>query len=271
MSYFSNLGRRFPEDGMRVFNKIPSEYYKLVQPKLDYGKILGRLKLQGLSPLAFSESDFERNTHSLLNLIEGNDNYKNLLNGVHIPFVFSSINKIPDLGSHIEDCLLPSVQKSFNNAYPQSHFKAVLQSNSELQGNINIAHNSGYKSFIESTLRGTVVGWYFPQALQEFDIASQRRQMCTLSQIKGAQICLSGAIDICAAVVGSPGLLINEEFYAPILCMSAYVHDDPRMVLVLKAYGPHLEFWCMTQMLSSNTTQVSEQWSGGICIYVSLD
>ena len=80
-------------------------------------------------------------------------------------------------------------------------------------------------------------------------------------------VCLSGGKDICAALIGSPDLLINEENYAPIICMSSYVHSDSRLVLVLKSYGPHMEFWCMTQMLAKNTTQVSEQWSGGLTIF----
>jgi hypothetical protein len=46
------------------------------------------------------------------------------------------------------------------------------------------------------------------------------------------------------------------------------MHDDPRLVLLLKSYGPHLEFWCMTQMLTKDVTQVSEQWSGGISIFI---
>jgi hypothetical protein len=71
-------------------------------------------------------------------------------------------------------------------------------------------------------------------------------------------------------VAGIPDLLISEEFYTPILCMSGYVHRDPRLVLLLKAYGPHLEFWCMTQMLTRDTTQVSEQWAGGITVFAEL-
>ena len=86
--------------------------------------------------------------------------------------------------------------------------------------------------------------------------------------MKGANKCLSGGIDICAALIGVPELLISDENYAPILCMSSYVHDDSRLVLLLKSYGPHLEFWCMTQMLSKNVTQVSEQWSGGVSIFI---
>jgi hypothetical protein len=271
MSYFSNLGRRIPGVGMRVFNKKPSEYYRLNQPNLAYAEILERLKKHGMVPVDISEKIFESHATSLLDMMRVSRDYSGLLNGVHIPFVFKDTQKLPDLGRHIEDHLLPSVQKSFNDTFPQSHFKAVLQSNSELQGSVKIASHSGYESFIEATQRGVVVGWYFPQALQEFDVDSQRRQMETLPQLIDAQVCLSGAVDICAAVVGSPELLISEDFYTPILCMSAIEHLDPRMVLLLKAYGPHLEFWCMTQMLTKELTQVSEQWSGGLCVFKPLN
>ena len=271
MSYFSNLGRRVPETGMRVFNQTPSEYYRLYQPYLVYTEILGRLKKQGMAPVDFSDKRFESHANSLLHIIKVSRDFRNLLNGVQIPFVFSDTHKLADLGLHLEDHLLPSVQKSFNEAFPESHFKAVLQSNSELQGSVKIASHSRYESLLEATHQGVVVGWYFPQALQEFDVESQRRQMMSLPQLNDAQVCLSGAIDICAAVVGSPQLLISEDFYTPILCMSALEHIDPRMVFLLKAYGPHLEFWCMTQMLKKELTQVSEQWSGGLCVFKRLN
>jgi hypothetical protein len=268
MTYFSNLGRRIPFEGVRVFNRTPSQYYKLTQPVLDYEKILERLKQQDMAPASFSIKDFNSAAQSLFETISSDVNYQNLLKGVHVPFVFSETHKQSDLGAAVEAQLLPSLQKSFNELFPQSHFKAVLQSDSKLTSNIKLAVSSRYESFIEATQKGTVVGWFFPQALQEFDVDSQRSQMASLPQIQGAQVCLSGAIDICAAMVGSPNLLISEEFYTPILCMSAYEHFDPRMVLLLKAYGPHLEFWCMTQMLTNTTTQVSEQWAGGLCVYV---
>ncbi|MFY8013898.1 MAG: hypothetical protein ACOVN3_00520, partial [Limnohabitans sp.] len=50
MAYFSNLGRRVPTEGLRVFNQTPSEYYQLKQPELNYEQILGRLKQQNMAP-----------------------------------------------------------------------------------------------------------------------------------------------------------------------------------------------------------------------------
>ena len=267
MSHFNSLGRRVPTADMRVFADKPSNYYKLAQPKIDYGDILQRTKKYSATNMQISGDVFSAKADTLLSLIEKNKDYANLLNSVRVPFVFQYDEREADLGTHLEDDLLPHVKSSFNEMFPDAHFKAVLQSNSELAGNIKLDPNSRYEQLISSSKKAPVVGWYFPQALQEFDIKSQRDQMLQLPELHGANVCLSGAMDICAALVGSPQLLISGDFYTPILCLSAYVHTDPRLVLLLKAYGPHLEFWCMSQMLYPNITQVSEQWSGGITIF----
>ena len=267
MKYFDENGRRIPGEGARVFGIDPSFYYKLNQPEIDYELILKRTKKFSLQEVNVTPSAFKAEAEALLEKIKYSKVYSGLLKGVRVPFVIGKKVRSLDLGEELERELLPNLQKSFKAQFPESHFKAVLQSNSELRGNITLAAGSRYEELITATETGAVIGWYFPQALQEFDIRSQRNQMASLPEIQGAKICLSGGIDICAAVSGVPDLLISDEFYTPILCMSAYSHCDPRLVLLLKAYGPNMEFWCMTQMLTSDTTQVSEQWAGGISIY----
>jgi hypothetical protein len=268
MSYFSNIGRRIPSAGVRVFNQIPSEYYRLEQPVLDYEKILNRLQRQEIVKRSLDAKNFKNIAESLIQKISNDAHFQNLLKGVHIPFAYEGVMDPSDLGETIESKLLPSVQRSFNDSFPSAQFKAVLQSNSKLLGNIKLAEHSRYEQFLAKAKKNIVVGWYFPQALQEFDIYSQRMQMLTLPNLTDAKICLSGPVDICSALVGCPELLISSDFYAPILCMSAFEHSDPRLVLLMKSYGPNLEFWCMTQMLTNRITQVSEQWSGGLCIFV---
>lgn len=270
MTYFDDNGRRIPGEGMRVFGKAPSRYYRLTQPLLDYEGILDRCVRYSLAPVDLTPAAFKSGAESLLDKLRDSPVYANLLNGVHVPFVFQHSTGEVDLGGNLEHTLLPNLQKSFNARYPESHFKAVLQSNSELPGNISLDPDSRYEQFISDSRKTPVVGWYFPQALQEFDIRSQRQQMVELPPLNGAGICLSGGMDICAALTGSPELLVSEEFYTPILCMSAYVHADPRLVLLLKSYGPHMEFWCMTQMLTKDVTQVSEQWAGGVTVFAAI-
>lgn len=267
VKYFNDKGRRIAEEGMRVFGNEPSHYYQLEQPKLDYQQIFDQCSQHNSLPADFTAVDFECKAKAILEYIKSSSDYSNLLKGVHLPFVFYRDTGESDLGTSLENRMLPNLQKSFNARYPEAHFKAVLQSDSQLIGNITLDKSSGYEKFIAASEKGPVVGWYFPQALQEFDVRSQREQMKSLPALEGGSVCLSGGMDICAALTGSPSLLISEEFYTPILCMSAYVHKDERLVLLLKAYGPHMEFWCMTQMLTPKMTQVSEQWAGGITIF----
>jgi hypothetical protein len=268
MNYFNSDGRRIPSKEMRVFSEAPRYYYELKQPTIDYSKILNNSIRFGGVDKQVTAAQFEAACEKLKLEIKANSDYANLLNGVHIPFICKRVESVSDLGKDLETIELPGLQKSFNERYPENHFKAILQSNSELPGSITLDPRARYEGFLEKSQKNTVVGWYFPQALQEFDIESQRKQMEQLPKLEN--VCLSGGIDISAALIGSPELLISEDFYAPILCMSAYVHSDPRLALLLKSYGPHMEFWCMTQMLTKDITQVSEQWAGGITFYAAL-
>lgn len=270
MKFFDDNGRRIPDETARVFGSTPSFYYKIRQPDIDYELILDKSKQFNSVPVAVTHSQFKLKAESLFEQIASSAAYASLAKGVKVPFVVARKTRGADLGEELETALLPELKSSFTTFFPGSHFKAILQSNSELPNNIKLALGSRYKELILAAETGPIVGWYFPQTLQEFDIQSQRRQMASLPDIQSASVCLSGGIDICAALSGVPDLLISDEFYAPILCISAYVHRDPRLVLLLKAYGPHMEFWCMTQMLTSEITQVSEQWAGGLTIFAPL-
>ncbi len=266
MKLFDDYGRRLPSDDDRLFGDKRSFYYKLNQPDIDYDLILKRAIKYNFCKNNLSTADFKSKADSLLKRLKQTDNFSPLINGVHIPFIYRHPSKTVDLGTNLEEKVLPALQDSFTEKFPDAHFKAVLQSNSKLRGNIKVHPDSRYDIFLNDSLDG-VVGWYFPQAFQEFDINSQRLQMVSLPESDGLKMCLSGGMDIGAAVVGLPELLISKDHYTPILCMSALAHSDERLILLLKSYGPHLEFWCMTQMLSKTTTQVSEQWAGGLTIY----
>lgn len=269
MIYFNEDGRRVASEGLRVFGEIPQTYYQIKQPEIDYTKILkNAVEFGGLeSPV--SNSNFEASCAKLKQQIDNNPSYANLFKGVHIPFICKKNASTDDLGGDLENIELPNYQKAFNAQFPDNHFKAVLQSDSKLPHNIHLDPRSRYQGFLQKNKENILIGWYFPQALQEFDVESQRQQMLALPDV--GNVCLSGGVDVLSALIGFPELLISQDYYAPILCLSAYVHSDPRLVLLMKSYGPHMEFWCMTQMLTKNITQVSEQWAGGITFYAHFE
>ncbi len=264
---FDDAGRRIPTAKSRVFGGGFRAYYCLRQPDHDYAVVLQRLRHVDLAPQSLNPESFTAAVDSLADLIRADRNYARLFEGVHVPFAARCSTAEGDLGRNLEERLLPCVAQAFSTEYPQSHFKATLQGNSKLVSSITLDPRSRYGDLLTAAENQGVVGWYFPQVLQEFDIESQRQQMVDLPVLPGAGVCLSGGLDICASLVGTPGLLINPDAYAPILCLSSYVHADDRLVLLIKSYGPHLEFWCMSQMLTPHSKQVSEQWAGGITIF----
>jgi len=268
LHYFDENGRRIPSHGMRVFSPEPRKYYKLQQPALNFELILNRSKKENLVEKFFSTDDFKHKIEILIEKIRNDENYSNILKGVYIPFLFKRQTNEADLGAELVDGLLPKLKNSFSNQFPNCQFKATLQSNAELHGNISLDPFSRYEEFIQASEQRVVVGVYFPQALQEFDVNSQRLQMKSLPAFDGANFCLSGGMDICAALIGCPETLFNVDSYTPIPIMSSYVHNDKRMILLLKSYGPNLEFWCLSQMLTNKLTTVSEQWTGGLTFYL---
>ena len=269
MVLFDLNGRCIPSRGMRLFSENRSFYYKIIQPKIIYEEILSNSIKNGILNDAVSVEEFKNTAEELLNSIKKDKNFSNILKGPHVPFINDLLFEDYDLGSNLEKELLPKLKEAFISKNPNSKFTAVLQGNTQLTNCIQIEKNSNYQKYLAVSKKKSTVGWYFPQSFQEYDVESQRKQFAEINkeEIMGANFCLSGALDTIAALIGSPNLLNNEENYSPLLCLSSYEHDDPRMVLLVKAYGPHLEFWCMSQMITKEIKQVSEQWTAGISIY----
>ena len=267
MNLFDENGRRIPFKGMRVFNEESLSYYKISKSSFDYNEIFVNSKK--FSKVNSTLDSFVSTCEVLKENTENEDGLNNLFKGVHVPFICPKRNKETDLGVELEKITLPSVASSFKGSFPELHCKATLQGSSKLEGELSIDEKSRYHSFLNAQEKGTVVGWYFPQALQEYDIESQRLQMESLPL--NDNLVLSGALDTAAALVGSPDLLVNIDDYPPVLCLSAVKHADDRLMLCFKAYGQHLEFWCMSQMLTPGQKQVSEQWSGGLTLFTTIE
>ena len=179
---------------MRVFGESPSFYYELKDYQLDLAEIHDRLISFGLVD-GLSFPNFQARTEKLRETIKADSNFSNLLNGIHVPFAVSLDKGSHDLGEQLETELLVKLESSFKASYPDLHFKAVIQGDVGLKEKISIEDSSRYSDLINLAQKSTVVGWYFPQALQEFDIQSQRKQMVDLPSLVGAHLCLSGGID----------------------------------------------------------------------------
>ena len=264
------LGRCNPSKKCRVFSDVPRNFYKIDHFTADYSSQHDAAIAHGLLAKGLSKKTVNEYLLNVKRKLIDNVDYQNLFNSVAIPFCFSIPNLDSDLGSKLEDDWLPLLKREFEKKTVGTYFKATLQGDTKLQGSLKISKNSGYDSFLDQCKTRVVVGYYFPTVFQEFDIASQRGRITELPDISNLGMCLSGPFEIIYSLLSYPTLLFSPKNYSPILCASALEHKDPRMVMIFKSYGPHLEFWLMTQMLTPTKTQVSEQWSGGLTIFENI-
>lgn len=266
---FNSLGRAVPELNSRVFSPDGRTFYKLRQGYSveDYMTLHSKANSYNLIGSNINATDVEIQLNLLKEEINSSKILQNVLCGPMVPFALNTASFKKDLGQQLEQDFLKRVQKSFENHFPNSRFRGTLQGKSTLSGNLNCCKYSGYDDFVFASQSGVVLGFYFPTAFQEYDINSQRARAATIISQSDLNICLSGSIESSYALIVSPNLLSDRDSYSPILCMSAVEYSDPRMVPVYKSYGPHLEFWLLSQMMSPGQTQVSEQWAGGLTIY----
>jgi len=264
------LGRVTPTESCRVFSHAPKEFYKIDPLNVDFVVQHKLAVANGMASDGLRLSEVEDNLRDVERIIKGSKDHQNLFNGPAIPICLSVPDGKGDLGTQLEDNWLPLLKKEYERQMPGTYFKATLQGNTELKQSVKVAEGSGYDVFLDGAANSAVVGYFFPTAFQEFDIKSQRSRFAQLIKPGDLQMCLSGPFEMIYSLIGHPKLLFSEDKYSPILCASALEHSDPRMVMMFKSYGPHLEFWLMTQMLTPTKTQVSEQWSGGITVFKSL-
>jgi len=267
ISFFSQTGRRVVSRPYRVFNVEELTYYFIQNNSFDLGDILLNFHEAGIGE-NINLSKFRDTLDLVARRFSGSSAFGNLFRGVHVPFIVPALDRAKtDVSFNTVQRFLPKLERSFKKRYADSHFKAIVQGASELDGNLVIDDRSRYNELFDEASQSDLIGWYFPQALQQFDTDSQVRQIDELPSERG--VCVSGPMEILAANIGKPDLLINENGYAPILTMPSVRHIDEKLILALKSYGPHLEFWCLSNELSRNLKQVSEQWSGGISLYVA--
>ena len=259
---FDTKGSFIPSSVHNVFSYPPSGYYKFnVESSPDelIDVICNSYNKTGINirPLF----------NDLLVEIQQDSTLSPVLYGPYIPFCIHQ-NPSTDVGAILESELLPLLNTSFHHRHQDSHFKVVIQDKQLLSGRLMSAHDSGYERFLSTLNSSNLVGFYFPYVFPEFSISSQREAFKSITTSLNS--CLSGPLEIVSASITYPSLLINTVHYSPILCMSGVRHVDDRLEAVLKSYGPHLEFWILSNVLTPGVEQVSEQWYGGLTIYKSF-
>jgi hypothetical protein len=261
---FNQIGRRKNTNNYRLFEPEDLTYYQIKNSDITYQELATNYQLTSFFP-EIQVDIFELVCESLKRRLSALRSVAPILNGVCIPFALPRLRERREISEIVLDDYLPFLERSYHTNIRDGRFNVIVQGGSTLMGNLRIAKNSQYENLIESNTTYPLYGLYFPQALQQFDIQSQIRQMAELPTC--LPLCLSGPMEVLSVLIGKPDLLINEESYCPILCMSAVEHVDYRLALVIKSYGCNLELWAMSQMVTPTLKQVSEQWSGGITVF----
>lgn len=251
-SLFDATGRCVPEHVTAPVHASTRGYFRPVQPALDYEAIHARIASQfGVANLPDAAA-FRRRTEAILARLRDRPETRGLLNGVHVPFMLPRACH-DDIGAALEERYLPAVQGAFTAALPGANF--VDHHVGALAGRLSIAAGSRHERLVEAMAGDAVVGCYFP-CLSEYSIPAALERMATLP----SELLLAGGYDTCAALTGSPDLLLNNKGYAPLLWLAAQ-SDRPDEGYHFEAYGRNLTF-----NRRKHFGNVAEYWTSGISV-----
>jgi hypothetical protein len=262
---FDKYGRRTPFHGMRVYNQISRRYFQTNQPEIDFTEIHSRIMRFGGIESSVSAKTFEKICQEMLNDLATDSEVASILNGIHLPFICPALPESTEINKEMLE-LAEAVQNSFKDKFPEYDFYHLAKKHLEQNGEVEVAQSSRYERFEEARRNGSVVGWYFPTCLAEYDIDSQREQTESLPP----QFVLSGMAEASMALVGCPDLLLNKETYPHHLCLTALKDADERFFYCFEAYGYNLVFNRRTNVLIPGVKQLSEQFAGGLTVFTTL-
>ena len=258
-SLFDEKGRCVPNAVMAPVHIGTRNYFKINQPELDYRAIHQRFITAFGDDANFIDVDsFQSIAESVLDKLSKDGKSKNILNGVHIPFMLPA-GKYEDIGEALENKFLPTLERSYSYSLPD--FSFVDHHASPLREQLAVAPGSRHEQLIAAMEKGVVVGWYFP-CLSEYSIPAVIEKVKMLPE----QFLLAGGYDTCAALIGSPDLLLNDQSYPPLLWLGALEGDKPGEGHYLEAYGFNLTFNRRVHF-----GDAAEYWNSGLVVINDLN
>lgn len=225
------------------------------QPAIDYPAIHARTVAHlcnGHAP-ATSVSEFETRAKAIHSRLLATPHLANITRGAGIPFLLPSV-QIDDYGTALEEKYILAVGAAFKASLPEYDFKS--HNPVHLGGLLRIAPESRHAHLVDAARRGDVVGWLYPSLL-EYSLPAAREVMATLPE----NFLLAGGIDTCAALVGSPDLLLRLDGYPPLLWLAALDGEKREIGYHFEAYGYNLTF-----NRRAHLGQVAEYWASALVV-----
>jgi hypothetical protein len=250
---FDDFGRCLPTQTHSPAHAQSRRYFRCVQPELDFAAIHARTQEQFGSALQTDAQTFERRAQAIREKLEANPSTRALTQGVGVPFLLPQ-TPLEDVGTQMAQRFLPAVAAAYRARFPSYAF--TDHNLVPLAGQLSIAAGSRHDRLIQAMAQADVVGWYFP-ALSEFSVAAAREQVSALPE----SIWLAGGADTCAALIGSPDLLLRRDGYPPLLWLGALDTDQAKLGYHFEAYGYNLTF-----LRRPHLGLAAEYWSHGLTV-----
>lgn len=261
-----------PSNSDITFSDMPSNYYKLGEVSINLDSNVHKLE----SLASFHIDSRKIQIASKLSLLQEqikHSEFSTVLNTAAIPFFLSHNVSKYSLGELVDKVYLPTLRDKITKEYPSRYVKFSSQGGeTQTEGSIVSSNIGQYEGLLNMLATASIVGIYCPLVLEGYSPSSQRNAYARMSNhsLKGTQLCLSGPLEILSSLTFNPDMLANPDSYSHVLCASGVECLNKKLSMCIKSYGLNLEVWYLSNRLTPEIEQVSEQWTGGLTFYTNI-
>ena len=253
---FDSKGRLEPDETLKKPANLKSRnYFKF--PNLDFDPKACYRQISSVFDMSLSENDFVSETKDILNKSRINLGLDDAQTVIAVPFFTPKLGA-GDIGEMLENTLLPAVQKSYKEIFPEYEFKNEFPHS--LKGHLKSIPGLGHDRLENAVKHAPVVGVCL-FVLREYSVHAAREQV----EILGEDFGLAGPIDLSSVFVSQPDLLFHKDEYPPLIWMSGCQTSWDHANFHFEAYGYNLMF-----NRRVHYEQVAEYWAHGVTCFKSI-
>lgn len=249
---FDEFGRCIPATSQPVQEKS-RRYFLCDKPQANHMEAYARMQRHLGPDLDISEQEFCDAIDRITQRLRDDPSTRNILNGVSLPFIIPR-TMVTEIGTLLEEKFLQALAQAYESKFPTYRF--TNHAVTGLAGKLSVLEGSRHERLINAMSKSDVVGMYFP-SLTEYSIPASVEQLDKLPE----HFLLSGGFDTCAALVGTPELLIRKDGYPPLLWLGGLAGEQPSIGYHLEAYGYNLTFNRRAHLNAS-----AEYWWNGLTV-----
>lgn len=236
--FFDRHGRCLPSPLITSRVCDANRNFHIFQPTLDYAERHARLT-ECLGELSITAAEFAQRSDCVIAQLRENPQTANALKDVFLPIIAPRLI-IKDLGTCLEEILLPAVRRSYTQQFPRRPFiscsRGDLVDKVPLVGQVSLVAGTRHEQLVADMAQSPVVGIFLPNPLQGFSVQAQREQVAAMPK----EFVLS-ALDTFIAMIMYPDVLARNSNIIGLDC-SALQWQSVGWSLHFKAIGSGLGF-----------------------------